>query len=107
MAEKSESKLNDELDTLKEDIAKLSRDVGSLLGVFKDLGAEQVDGAKESVDDEVTRRREEIRNSLLGIKARGESTAASIEEEVALNPMRSVLLAFGVGFVMAKLFRGK
>lgn len=103
----TERTLNDEVDNLKNDISKLSGDVAALLSLMKDLGAEKVDGARESLDEEMVKRREELRQRLRDVQARGESAAESLEEEVALHPMRSVMLAFGLGYVAAKLFRGK
>ncbi|MEX1032999.1 MAG: hypothetical protein WDZ30_06530 [Cellvibrionaceae bacterium] len=99
--------LNKEIDTLKEDIVKLSNDVAALLGVFKDLGAETVGDAANSLNEEVAKRREEFRETLLGAKAQGDKVAEGLEEEIVQHPLRSVLVAFGVGYVLAKLMRGK
>lgn len=100
----ADKKLNDEVDNLKEDINRLSKDVSALLNALKQSGLDRADEARETFDKELERRREEIRRNMTEAKARGESAAASLEEEVTLHPMRSVLLAFGVGYVAAKLF---
>lgn len=106
MAE-SKEKLAAELDNLRMDISRLGRDVSALLSVFKEAGTEQVDGARESLDEEVARRRDEIIASFQRVQARGESTAASLEDEVIRHPMRSVLIAFGMGYLASKIMRSK
>jgi ElaB/YqjD/DUF883 family membrane-anchored ribosome-binding protein len=106
MAE-SKDKINAELDSLKSDIGRLSRDVSALLSVFKQAGTDQVGGVKESLDEEVARRRDEIIASFQQVQDRGESTAASLEEEVIRHPMRSVLIAFGIGYLASKVLRSR
>lgn len=102
-----EPKLDKEVDTLKEDIAKLSGDIADVLGVLKKLGAGKIDAVRESLDGEAEKYGEDIRQAYEGAKARGETAADSLEAEITLHPLRSVLVAFGVGYVVAKLMRGK
>lgn len=99
----ADSQLNKEFDTLKSDVAKLRGDMASLLGTLQDLSAEKVGNAKSSVGEEYVRRRQRLRETLTGARARGERAAASVEEEIARHPVTSLVAAFGVGFVVAKL----
>lgn len=102
-----EDNLDREVETLKEDIAKLSGDIADVLRVLQRLGAGKIDAARESLDGEAEKYGEDIRQAFQGAKARGESAAENLETEIALHPLRSVLVAFGVGYVVAKLMRGK
>jgi len=99
----TETNLHEEFETLKEDVAKLRTDVGDLLSVLKAMGAEKVGDARESLDDELARRREELRAALKGARARGEHAAEALEGEITDHPMSSVIAAFGMGFLIAKL----
>ena len=99
----NDSNLQQEFDTLKEDVAKLRGDVGDLLDVLRALGAEKVSDAKEGFDEELARRREELREALAGAKARGQRTAKAVEDEITEHPMSSIAAAFGIGFLIAKL----
>lgn len=99
----TEPNLQEELETLKADVAKLRGDVGDLLDVLKSLGAEKWDDTKASLDDELEKRRREIRDALAGAKARGERTAQAVEGEITEHPVSSVMAAFGLGFLIAKL----
>jgi ElaB/YqjD/DUF883 family membrane-anchored ribosome-binding protein len=99
----TDTNLQNELETLKADVAKLRSDVGDLVNTLKALGVEKASGAKASLDEELEKRREELRDALKGAKARGERAANAVEGEIAEHPMSSVMAAFGMGFLIAKL----
>ena len=99
----TDTNLQNELETLKADVAKLRSDVGELVDTLKALGVEKVSGAKASLDEELEKRREELRDALKGVKARGERAASAVEGEITEHPMSSVVAAFGMGFLIAKL----
>lgn len=99
----ADKKLNEEVDNLKEDIAKLSSDITAVLNALKQSGLDSADEARATFERELERRREEIRRNMAEAKARGDSAAASLEEEVTLHPIRSVALAFGLGYIAAKI----
>ena len=99
----TDTNLNEELETLKADMAKLRGDVGNLLDVLKALGLEKAGDAKASFDDELEKRREEIRDALMGARARGQQAQHAVEGEIADHPLSSVMAAFGMGFLIAKL----
>ena len=99
----TETNLHEEMETLKADVAKLRSDVGDLLDVLKALGAEKVGDAKATLDEQLERRREELRDALMGAKARGERAQQAVEGEIADHPLSSVMAAFGMGFLIAKL----
>lgn len=98
-----EKDLQEELATLKADVKKLSEDVGDLLGVLRELGVDKVNSARSSLDEELDRRRDELRTALNSARARGEKAADAVEGEIAQHPMSSVMAAFGMGFLIAKL----
>jgi len=99
----TDTNLKEELETLKADVGKLRNDVGGLLEVLKGLGAEKVGNARTSIDEELEKRRQELRDALSGAKARGERAADAVEGEISQHPLSSVMAAFGMGFLIAKL----
>lgn len=99
----TDTDLHNEMETLKADVAKLRADVGDLLDVLKALGAEKVTDAKATIDEELERRRRELRDALTGMKARGDRAASAVEGEITDHPLSSVMAAFGMGFLIAKL----
>jgi len=98
--------VQDELQTLKDDVAKLRTDVSELVGLLKDLGADKVDEARGTVEEELRARREQLRESVGRAKARGKKAADDIEEQITEHPLSSLLAAFGLGFIIAKLSGG-
>lgn len=98
--------VQDELQTLKDDVAKLRADVSELVGLLKDLGAEKIDEARGTVEEQLQARREKLRESVDRAKARGKKAADDIEEQITEHPLSSLLAAFGLGFIIAKLSGG-
>jgi ElaB/YqjD/DUF883 family membrane-anchored ribosome-binding protein len=103
----AEQRLNEEVNNLRSDVAKLTGDVTALLTALRQMGVDNVNDARESLDDEIAKRRDSFRRNLASARARGEHTADSLEGEVARHPIRSVLVAFGIGYVMAKMTKSK
>jgi len=98
--------VQDELQTLKDDVAKLRTDVSELVGLLKDLGADKIDEARGTVEEGLRARREQLRESVGRAKARGKKAADDIEEQITEHPLSSLLAAFGLGFIIAKLSGG-
>lgn len=98
-----EQDLKAEFDTLKTDVDKLKDDIGDLLDLLRQFGTERAGQTKASVEEELLRRREELREALVGARARGEKVAKAVSGEVEQHPFNSMLMAFGLGVVIAKL----
>jgi ElaB/YqjD/DUF883 family membrane-anchored ribosome-binding protein len=92
-----------ELETLKADIAKLRADVSDLTKVIKNVAADKTDDAKSNVYDEIQEAREELRRKINEARDYGKQRVDELEGQVGEHPLGSVLAAFGVGFVIAKL----
>ncbi len=92
-----------ELNELKTDFAKLQGDVGELVQALKDTGVAHARDAKDSVADELRQRRDRIRDRLDDVQDRGRRATHEVENEIAQHPLTSLIAAFGVGFVLAKL----
>lgn len=92
-----------ELQTLKADLAalhetvgNLSRDVSSLLTAFvKDSEAR----AKSSFDGNVAGLRERLEE----MRGRSQDYIDSAEQQIGQHPYTSLVTAFGIGFILAKL----
>jgi ElaB/YqjD/DUF883 family membrane-anchored ribosome-binding protein len=77
---------------LKQELATLRADLGSLMTAVKDLGVEQGRMAYGRLRE-------------TGEQARAQARAAqeNIEQYVEAKPLTSVLIAFGTGFVIGSL----
>jgi len=92
-----------DLEVLKKSFAQLRTDLTSIvsnaLGVGKS-GAHLVkEQAAEAVDG--------VKNKLHSIKDKGVHSAEAIENKIADHPITSILVAFGVGFMLARMFNRK
>jgi ElaB/YqjD/DUF883 family membrane-anchored ribosome-binding protein len=92
-----------ELETLKADIGKLRADVADLTRAVKGVASDHVDGATAGIRDEIRQAREELRRTVNEARDYGEKRVGELEGQVGEHPLGSVLAAFGIGFVIAKL----
>lgn len=82
MAERS---LDKEFDVLKNDLGTLKDDVANISRLMAKKGAAEVDAA------------------LANGRARVEAGIGAVEGQVAAHPLSSLLVAFGAGILLAKL----
>ena len=95
--------LRKDLENLKADMDALRSDIADLTGAFRDMGAERVQGARESVEAELRQAREALGRRADEARARGRDAREAGERQVAEHPYGSVLAALGAGFLLAKL----
>ena len=98
--------LQDEIKRLKEDLGKLRGDVGDLLQVLRAAGLEQVAKSKDNITDELQRHREKVKAAVDKARLNSEKALDDLEENVSDHPLSAVLMAFGLGFIVAKLLNG-
>ncbi|MFO7582976.1 YqjD family protein [Guyparkeria sp.] len=107
MAQATQKDPSAEVEALKKDLAQLRGDVTELLKAVKEQG-------ERSVRDKAHTAREEVRgvfddgmdalhHGYEQVRARGEARVDEAEELVGRHPLTSVVAAFGIGFVIAKL----
>jgi ElaB/YqjD/DUF883 family membrane-anchored ribosome-binding protein len=92
-----------EMEHLKKSFSQLRTDLTSLVGsalgagktgahVVKEHATAAVDGVKHKVSD---------------LKDKGVETEKAIEQKIADHPLASVVIAFGVGFMLARIITRK
>jgi ElaB/YqjD/DUF883 family membrane-anchored ribosome-binding protein len=99
----TDSTLQQELDMLKEDVAKLRTDVQDLTNALKELGVERVDTLRSTLAEEIRGARGELQRRAGQARDYGRRAVDSLEEEIGEHPLPSILSAFGIGFVLARL----
>jgi ElaB/YqjD/DUF883 family membrane-anchored ribosome-binding protein len=92
-----------EMDALKADIAKLREDIVSLTSAVKGAASENVSDAKDRAEERMHKAWSDIEERLEGLLNEGKATFNKAEQQVGEHPVGSVLTAFGVGFIIAKL----
>ena len=84
-------------------IAKLRADVSDLTQVLKGAASGPAEDANARVHEEIRKAREELRRRINDAREYGEQRVGEFENQVGEHPVGSVLTAFGIGFVIAKL----
>ncbi len=94
----------EDLHNLREDFNKLREDMAHLATTLKDLGAERAQETKEQLNGQLGNARERLRERVGAGGHRGKEYYDRLGCSVSGRPMISLLTAFGIGFVIAKLF---
>jgi len=98
---------NEEVEMLKDDIAKLREDIASLasavLGAASDTLGDTLGDAKAKVNGKTQQARDEFKSKMNDGVERGKQFIDDIDTQVTRHPVGSVLVAFGVGLLIAKL----
>jgi ElaB/YqjD/DUF883 family membrane-anchored ribosome-binding protein len=98
-----EDPIRKELDALKADIAQLRSDIVDLTTVIKDVASEKVSSTKADAQKRAQGAWEDIERKLNEALDQGRSTVGDIEDKITSHPGGSMLTAFGLGFIIAKL----
>jgi ElaB/YqjD/DUF883 family membrane-anchored ribosome-binding protein len=104
-------KYEDELDTIMQEMAKMREDIAMLAeGVRKhaDARTSAVDAGEQGTAAEGREAWADFHQSIEEMRARGEKALKDLTSEVERHPVRSIAIAAGAGFLIAKLFgRGR
>ncbi|HSY89122.1 MAG TPA: hypothetical protein VLA85_21340 [Verrucomicrobiae bacterium] len=98
MANDPETKAD--FDAVATDLAMLKRDVAALMSQLKS-GA--VRGAKEAAEDTLDQLGERASRLYDKVAAQGARSTEAISRQVEEQPIASLLIAFGVGFIVSRL----
>ena len=91
------------MEQLRADLATLRSDVADLAKALKTAGANKADSVKDSVEEELRRYRDVLREKMDDAKSKGYEAKDKMDEQIATHPYTSLLTAFGVGYILAKL----
>lgn len=92
-----------ELDALKADIAQLRQDIAGLTTAIRDEATSQAKKTKAETQERMRNAWEDLEQKLDEVLEQGRSTVGNLEERVGQHPAGSMLTAFGIGFIVAKL----
>lgn len=107
MAEVTTESLKKDLDALREDIEVLAKNLKKsteeeVSKKFESISEElSLDELKKSIDELKLKGKQ----TLEGVKSKGEDAFAEVENYVKAEPLKSVAITFGVGFIFGWLMR--
>lgn len=99
----ADDSIRKEMDALKADIAKLREDIGGLTDAVKGVASEKVGDAKQQAEERIRGTWEDIEQRFEELLDEGKARFNKAEHKVGEHPVGSVLTAFGIGFIIAKL----
>ena len=94
---------NEEVKVLKEDIAKLREDIASLASAVLGAASDTLGDAKAKVNGKGQEAKDKFTDRMSDGIDRGKQFMDDIDTQVSRHPVGSVLVAFGVGLLIAKL----
>ncbi len=94
-----------EIDALKEEFKDLKQDIAALTAAVEALSQSKKDGViNEEVDkDDNSSVVDQLEEDFEKYKDEGEALAQTIDSSIKTNPVRSVLVALGIGYVLARI----
>jgi len=92
-----------ELDALKADIAQLRVDIAGLTSAVRSEATDKAQKTKADTQERLRGVWEDLESKLDDVLEQGRSTVGDVEARVGQHPTGSLLTAFGVGFIVAKL----
>ena len=99
----ADDSIRKEMDALKADIAQLREDIVGLTNAVKGAASENIADAKARTEERVHKAWTDIERRLEDLLNEGKATFNTAEQKVGEHPVGSVLTAFGIGFIIAKL----
>lgn len=99
----AEDPIRKELDALKADIAQLRGDIGGLTAAIKDVTSEKASNTKADAQQRAQNAWEDVERKLNEALNEGRASVGEIEDKITTHPGGSMLTAFGLGFIIAKL----
>jgi ElaB/YqjD/DUF883 family membrane-anchored ribosome-binding protein len=93
----------DDFKALREDFDRLRKDVGELADSLKQAGREQAEAARQRSRESLNGARDRLRDSAQTASERSREYYEQLEHRVGDHPLSSLVTAFGVGFILAKL----
>lgn len=97
--QQSGERMASDVESIKSSFAQLRRDVVDLVSNALGLGRSGAEYAKGSAGTAV----EALKTRLTDLKDRGADQVHVVEKKIEDNPIPAALIAFGIGFVIAKV----
>jgi ElaB/YqjD/DUF883 family membrane-anchored ribosome-binding protein len=105
VVEEMESTAEATMADLQRQMKAIQSDLASLTGTLKNFGKEQVDHMGKAARHAMDSAGEGMRMTAHEARERGEHIAEEVEHTISRNPLTSVLVALGVGYVAGMISR--
>lgn len=104
----AEAGFEKDVEQLKKDIAQLRADLSTIGEGVRKMSTDAVGATQAKVKSIAQDALDEFHNKLNEAKSQGKKAMHDLEREIKDNPLISLAVAFGIGFVLSKLLdRGR
>ena len=97
------AKLQQDIEHLKAELAKVRGDLKDVLSAAKDVSASSATTIKDKVGEKI----DDMKEVLEAAKEKGGKVVEKAQTTIQERPLTSVLIAFGVGVLVAKLLSSR
>ena len=91
------------LESLKKDIDSLKADFKEIMKSIKNIGAERAESAKDKILDQLNSN--EIKKYIDDLRLKGKDGIENVNDAIKQDPIKSIAIAAGVGFLAAWLLK--
>lgn len=91
------------LESLKKDIDSLKTDLKDIVKSIKDTGTQRVESAKDKILDQLNS--DEIKKYIDDLRLKGKDGIENVNDAIRQDPIKSIAIAAGVGFLAAWLLK--
>ena len=99
----ADDSIRKELDALKADISQLREDILGLTTAVRDVASDKVEKTRADTKEGLRNAWEDLERKLDEAIDQGKATMGDVQTKIGQHPTGSLLTAFGVGFIIAKL----
>ena len=99
----AKERLSSDLNQLKSNFAQLKSDVSQIVGNALGAGKTQARGGVEAAKGQANMAVDRAREEYEHLKAKGNDQFEQLTDLISERPVASALVAFGVGFIVAKV----
>ena len=106
-AKKSATEETPDMESLKEELANLRRDVASIVATLGKITESKVAEATDSVTETLEENSDwnDMKSQIEQARAQGEQLSQDLSQEVTRHPLASIAIAFGIGYITSKIVK--
>lgn len=93
------------IDVLKDDLQALQKQVGELAKSLKDTGVEKTSELTAKLEKELEKYQKLASEKVQKVYEAGNAGLDDVSERIRQNPLGSLLVAFGAGYILSRIFR--
>lgn len=96
-----------DINGLKDEVSTLFDDLSSIVQSLTSIGKTEAGDVKKKIEKEISAKLEGMQDRVEELRRQGKKVAKTVQDHVEENPISSLLIACGVGYMLCKLLNRK